>query len=545
MSKFDEFDLILSDFNKVEERLFLTDIRTFAEENRDVVIKTYDLLLKSEELNIQLKYLILKSIGELKYKEFVPAVKEALYKEDKVRIIIEAIRCLIAMGDLPAFKVAVDYIAQHKDADYRDSLEKLIRGVFSKNQLLYHYDLFYRRRGDVNGIEKSSDYLIQHLPDENIKDLLPALSSRYYKIRYQMLHILAQRPNPLYYNNIYHYFKEHQDAVDESFFLMLCEALVANAEQSKAKSKIYGKLKEHVPHLKGNKKTLFCITLMKLNTAELIHFVASVYPKLNFERKMLVLTNFNPDEFVHYAAFLHDLLVRENNEVLLGKVVQLLVKSRDFKTLFDTVNNETGVRKEKILNMILEEEEKNPAKIDRFLRHYVSHSQDNKILYLALDYLIRHTPDKDYAKIKSIFFSGVATEIKILIIRNLHRFNGLNQKGFMEEVFKDFTVIASFKKDFLFSLLGVMNEKLFDEELEQKILNRVLVMLEEAHPDDIVNFVYFFDKYDINNTHDSKLIIDEFRLIQNTLLKSSKDDDLVRMIHTLIRNIEKKMILKK
>lgn len=90
-----------------------------------------------------------------------------------------------------------------------------------------------------------------------------------------------------------------------------------------------------------------------------------------------------------------------------------------------------------------------------------------------------------------------------------------------------------------------MNEKIFDEELEQKVLNRILVMLEEAHFDDIINFIYFFDKYNINNVQDSRLIIDELRLIQNTLLKSSNDSDLVRMIHTLIRSIEKKMILKK
>ena len=58
-------------------------------------------------------------------------------------------------------------------------------------------------------------------------------------------------------------------------------------------------------------------------------------------------------------------------------------------------------------------------------------------------------------------------------------------------------------------------------------------------------FVYFFEKYKINNRRDGKLIINEFRLIRNTLLKSGSEQDLVRMIHVLIENIERKMTLKK
>ena len=90
-----------------------------------------------------------------------------------------------------------------------------------------------------------------------------------------------------------------------------------------------------------------------------------------------------------------------------------------------------------------------------------------------------------------------------------------------------------------------MNAKVFDEESEEKILNRVLVLMEEAPAEELVNFVYFFDKYEISRPEDSQLIIDEFRLIQNTLLKSSSEQNLVRMIHVLIKNIERKMTLKK
>ena len=115
----------------------------------------------------------------------------------------------------------------------------------------------------------------------------------------------------------------------------------------------------------------------------------------------------------------------------------------------------------------------------------------------------------------------------------------------MEAVFKDISVVNRFKKDFLFSLLGIMNEKTFERDFEELILNRVLILMEESGIDDIVNFVYFFDKYEIENINDLGLIIEEFRMIQNTILKSGGKDDLVRMIHILIKNIEKKMRGKK
>lgn len=545
MSKFDDFQLILSDFNKVEERMFLNEVREFAEEDRDILIDTYDQLLKTPDLNLQLKYLLYRSISELKFKEFIPMIKEALYKEDKVRLISEAVNCLVAYAVLPAFKVAVDFIHDYKDADHKDTLEKTVRTVFSRNQLLYHFDLFYRKRGDVNALEKSSQYLIEHLPEEYVKDILPSLSSRHYKIRYETLRILTKRPNAIFYSPLYHYFMDHYKMADESIFLLMAEALVMNASVSKAKSRIFKQLKDMVPQLRGDKRVVFCIALLKLNTRQLIHFVSGVYPKLNFERKMLVLNNLLLEDYFHYMKFIRQALLDEQNESLLARIVQLLAQANDFEFLFGSLEQTQGPRQAKILNIILDHVDKEPAKIDNYVRKYVTPAQDSNILHMTVEYLMKHTADHDFQLIKSIFFSGVEYEIKILIIRNVNKFDSYHQKLFIETIFKDISVIQAFKKDFLFSLLGVMNEKVFEEELEEKILLQVLIMMEEAQIEEIVNFIYFFDRYEINNPQDLELIIDELRLIQNTLLKSSNDNNLVKMIHVLIRNIEKRMMLKK
>ena len=72
MTKIEEFDLLLSDYNKIEEYSFLKNIKDFAEKNKKFIIRAFSLLFKDKHINIQLKFLIIKSIGELKYIEFIP-----------------------------------------------------------------------------------------------------------------------------------------------------------------------------------------------------------------------------------------------------------------------------------------------------------------------------------------------------------------------------------------------------------------------------------------------------------------------------------------
>ncbi len=542
MTPFDHFEQLLTDFNRVEEPLFLKDVKEFAEKYPDVVTKTFSILLKNENLNIQLKYLVLKSLGEIKSPGLIPALRDTLKRENKVQIISEAINSLAALDSLPAYKVIIEFWQKHRDAEFKEKIERTLKMLFSKNHLVYHFDVFYRDRGNVGNLEKSSEFLIRHLPEEYIKDLLSAVGSHFHHIRYETLRILKSRPHSTFYSAIYYLFKEQAQKADDAFFLLMSEALVANASLSIARQKIFQKLKGHLQELKGNKRNVFNIVLLKLNTREILPHIMEMYPQLDFERKSMLLEYLNPDDYIHYRNFIRRLLRVEDNQSLLEKIVDILVRANEFKYLFEILESENGVRRLKLLGMILE---RDPREIHRYVKDYVTPAQDNQILYLSLEYLLRHAADKYFDLIKDIFFSGVSPGIKILVLHNTGKFDPNHQKLLMETIFDDLQVIRDFRKDFLFSLLGVMNEKVFDDELEEKILSRVLVLMEEAPEREIVNFIYFFDKYKIDNERDCQLIIDELCLIRNTLLKSASDQNLVRMIHVLIKNIERKMTLKK
>ncbi|MCI0470238.1 MAG: hypothetical protein L0Y73_01105, partial [Candidatus Aminicenantes bacterium] len=300
MSIVDDFNLLLADFNKIEERQFLRNINEFAETHKDVVIKTYSLILGEEKMNIQLKYLVLKSISELKYREFVPMIQDLLKREDKVQIIYEAVNSLVRIDTLSAYKAIILFIREKTGADFIANVEERLKEFFERNKLIYHFDVFYRARGEIRGIEKSSEFLIKHLPEEYIKDILPALNCTFYRIRYELLQILKHKPNCLYYPAIYNYFKVNADKTDEPFFLLLSEALVINASLSKLGNKIFSTLKQHLNELGPEKRMIFAITLLKLNTSAMIEEVTTIYPRLGFEWKLLVFENLKREEYGCY-----------------------------------------------------------------------------------------------------------------------------------------------------------------------------------------------------------------------------------------------------
>jgi len=542
MTPFDHFDLVLSDFNRVEEHVFLNNIREFAREHPETVAKSFSGLLKKQGINLHLKFLVLKSIRELKYPQLIPALKETLDQEDKAQIISEAVNSLAAIGTLPAYKAIAGVLKKKESSDLKKKLEQALKTIYSRDQLVYHFDVFFRDRGTIGSVDKSSEFLIKHLPEENVKELLPGLASRFSKIRMGTLQILKHRPNPIYYSTIYYYFKENAPTADEELFLLMSEALINCASLSNAKTKIFQKLILHLEQLKGKKRNVFSIVLLKLNTREIIPHLEKIYPGLNPDQKLLLLEHLNPHDYLYYMVFIRQLLRSEDNQNILAKIIEILIYANDFKYLFESIDTEKGGKKHRLLNMVLKHK---PGGIRHYLEKYVSPSRENQILQLSLDWLIRHDADNCFDLVTGIFFSGVSNEIKILILKNIHQFEPKNQQVFFESIFKDTTVIRDFKKDFLISLLGVMNEKVFDEELEENLLNRVLVFMEEASSQELFHFIYFFEKYKINNPEDGELIIKEFRLVQDMLLKSPTEPVLVRMLHLLIKHIDRKITLKK
>jgi hypothetical protein len=534
MNILDHFDRMLAGFNRVEEPVFLRQIREFGLRHRDIAIKTFSMLLENPQLDPQLEYLILKSTGELKYKEFISIIKNALNRAGNPRIIGEALDSLTAIGTFPAYRVIVDYLMKNTDVHLAEKIERNLNDIFNKNPLAFHFDVFYRDRGAAGGIEKSSEFLVRHLPGQYIRDLLPAIDSPNYTIRSELLRLLKERPGPMFYASILRHFEKNAGNAGQDLFLIMSDALIYNAGTSKARAKIFHQLNEHAARLPEDKKKTFYIALFKLNNSQLIQYIASRYPRMEVEEKMRVLDHLSPGEYPHTMNFVRELLLSENNETLLARVIGILVRAGELEFLFAALDTEKPLRKEKLLKMLLDHQ---PRSIDQHLLQYITPSQDNQILRLSLEYLLVHTADKYYELYQRIFFSGVSPEIKTLIIRHIHRWNPGNREQFMESIFKHSKAIGGFKKDFLLSLLDALNRDVFAQPLELKILEQVLVLMEESPADELAHFLYFFEHYRLEDRQHKELVVNELRLVRNTLLKSGASRDLPRRIHQLVKQI--------
>lgn len=541
MALVDDFEAIIFTYNRVEEREFLRSVEDFAEKHKEVVIRSYFTLLRQVSISLQLKYLALKSIGELKYREFLPLLQDVLNRDNKIRIIYSAVEALVRINTLGAYKVLVHYLRDKPGSDAQPFVEENLKELFNRNHLIYHFDVFYRSRGHALGIEKSSEYLINHLSDEYIKEILPCIACKHYNIRYETLRILKNRPNALYCAPIYNLFKEQHQQADEPMFRLLCETLVLNASLSRAANRYYNSLKQHLDELQGKKNILLSLVLLKLNTAGMIPTVSQLYPRLNFHEKEMMFENINREEYEHFLDFMRDLLTGEDREELLKRVMEILIYAVDFPFIFNLLERERKLRRETLFEILMDFD---PPAIEGYVHQYIDPNQSTRVLYLCMQYLMRHAADDHFDMVKSIFFSGVHNEVKTLIIRYVNRFSPGNQRLFMQQVFDDLKVIRHFKKDFLYSLVGLLNEKVFDQQLEHRIIERVLVLMEEANFDEIIHFIYFFEKYHLEDKDLLELISEELRLIQNTILKSSNKDEMVRLLHMLVKNMEKRFALR-
>ncbi|MCU0284908.1 MAG: hypothetical protein MUF15_00790 [Acidobacteria bacterium] len=368
------------------------------------------------------------------------------------------------------------------------------------------------------------------------------LSSKFYDVRYETLKVLKNRPNSLYYIPVYNHFKSQAEYVDDKFFLLLCETLMENACLSKLNRKIFLSLKEQLRKLAGNKRLIFAIMLLKLNTPEMIPEIIDIYPSMNYEEKRLVLNNLKPENYKCYLDFIRHLLNEENCDDLPVKIMEILIHAQDFDYIFEVIRKERIRRKEILLKILLQFE---PPDLHHYIKEFVDSSQGDHILSLSLEYLLRHAADEYFSIIQNVFFSGIPHEIKSMILRYIANFSSHHQKIFIESVLKDIKIVQHLKKEFLFSLLDLMNGKKLSQDFEDMLLNRILIMMEESNIDEVGDFIAFFDKYEINNRKDINLIIKELRLLQGTILKSGHQDGLIRSIHGLIKDIEKRALLKK
>jgi len=528
----EKLNSIIKDYKLLEENIFIGRISDIALENKNLVISKLQAILDDDKTGIHLKYLIIKLTGILKYQKFIPILTKLLVKEDKDRMIGEILNSLSNIINIESYKTVTAFFSEPKNKIHLPKFNTYLKVFYGKSPLIYHFDVFYRERGDVNNIDISSKYLITHLEQTYVKNILPAIFSKYDNISLEALKILEKRPGTLFYKNIDELFKSRYKQCSQIYFRQMTRALLENSIISPHKKKLYIKLKNYLNELQGDKKSYFIMLLLKLDTKKILSQAVSIYNQLPIEDKLSFLNNLEPALYPIYGNFIRDLLIKEVNEDILIKVISIIMLNKEFDFLFEIAEKQRGVKREYFISMIIET---GTGGLSHYMKSFLSLSESNTIIIFAIGYIMNDSPDTYYNEIANLLLSGVALEIKQRVLRNIKKFNDENTVKIINSILENKTVLKKLEKDFLLLIIVLQERELFDGKLLEFILNKVLLMMEEAEPEQIVNFIYFFDSFEVKNNAHKKLIIDELKMIQNTLLKSSKNDNLVNMIYKLIK----------
>ncbi len=478
--------------------------------------------------------MLLKIVGVLKFQSFIPLLSHLLNKEDKVRIISEILNSVTNIISIESYKLLVTFFSNPKNKNYLPKFNGYLKMFYAKSPLIYHFDLFYRDRGDVKNIELSTNYLINNLDETYVKDLLPAIYSKYKTISFEALRLFEKKPGSLFYNSINDLFLTKYEE-DNLYYKQLVKTLFNNVLVSPHKKKISVKLKDQLKILSHKRKNYFIVFLLKLDTETIINKALTIYKELEIDEKILFFNNLDANKYMFYTEFIKNKFIEEVNDKILLRIIFIFMINNEYEFVFHTTMKQKGARREKLLNLIIETGKKN---LSDYFSKFLTLKEDNNILQNVIAYIMNDKPDVYYKDIISILFSGIDLKIKQKIIRSIKFFNTSNVKKVIKNILDQPNVLSFIEKDFLLMLISLQEKNTFDGLLLEQLLNYILKMMEEARQEDIINFIFFFDSFEFTKQEHKTLIIDEFKMIQKTLLRSPENDNLVSMIYKLIPKLD-------
>lgn len=527
---------LLERFNRLEEEPFLRALGEVVAAERAAAAAEFAVLLGAAEISVQLKYLLLKGIQSFPGDDFLPAVERTLASETRARLILESLTALWRIGSIPAYKSLARFAASPSAAPLAERVQEARRQFLERHPLVYHFDVFFRRRAEVKNPESSANYLAEHLADEYFRDILPAVESPEESLAAAALLLLRRRPQPAVLPFVVRFFRTRAAALAPLLFRRAAETLTTLARSSPIRDAVFSGLSEMLPRLDEEKRRLLSILLLQLDTAAQMAVLAQHYDGFSLEEKLLFLDSFDLDQAPRFLDFARRLLRSEDHPDLLRRIVRWLEAGRDWEHFFRQAAAATPARRKCLLGLVLEN---SPAGIAAFLTPYLEHPDDDALLLSVVEYILEHEANSHFDSLFRILHGGAGDDVKDRIAARVGVFSAENGQRIIRSLVEERRGGAAAARRALYTILRFREMVQADPKWEEWLLDRILVRMEEAESEALVHYVHFFDKYRFPRPEQTALIVAELKLIQNTLLRSSDPQQLVKTIHLLIHRLER------
>jgi hypothetical protein len=533
---------IIDCYQQKNEIQFIDYCKNYYANEPDNIANALRQILRTDNLNLQLKFLLFKLIGDIKIIKLIDLLLDEINTNQNLnqnhKIYIQAFHSLSQIQPMKSYLLIQETISTLHDHYLLKKFDQEIRFLYSIDPVIFHYDVFYRKKFTQKTIRNSTNYLIDHLEDHLIVDLAKRVNENSELLQNEIWFILKHRPQiQLWEFALDSFFKNLYHCTDYTFLLM-SDTLLRTAFLNNKSNWLFQSLIALLPTLPETKKQIMLISLIQLNPEEIIYLLDKQYPSFSLDEKLQVFENFKHIQSENIENFILKTLKTENIKIVLEKIIQLLISHQLLGLLLNTLNEFPQNRKIVLLKIIVD---LSPAGIDHFFLNMLNNSYSDDEIILAAEYLIHNYADKYFDSFFKIIKNDGRYDIKSIIFKNITAFSKNNiQKLFLEFCNTD-TLLTLPVHEFLTIVEKVTSFIVLESEIEEKIIDKILVLMEEASLDTIKYFLDFFQNYRIKSAKTSLLIVEELRMIQRTLFNTINASDYGRVINSLIQRIQRKV----
>lgn len=533
------FHTLLVNRSLFDDEAFLRRLDELASHGGSALIAEVARLLAVPGLHAHVKFLLLKHAQRRPDPLFVPAACQVVEADGRIRLRTEALVALGRVATPAAYRALVHY-AGRPPAEELARAGDVLAAAISATPLLFHYDAFWRPQRGRKNLTASVEHLARHLTEEDAVTLLPALDPPLREITGPAWQFFARRSNGALLPPLLKALLRWDGNLPEPVFRTAAGAVIDAAADSGFRAKAFATLRRFAETLPAPLELVLSILLLRLDTPALLPGLAGRYGGLPAAYKDLFLQSLDPAARGETATFAAGLLAIESDPSRLARSVQLVLGQgeRGLELLFHRLPQEKVVRRRILVEAAVEAA---PPGLTRHLTPLLTGETDPEILKSALDSLLKSPPDVLLAPLERLLSSGVETEVKSLIVRRLPQFSVAGQERLALFLTDRLPGEREVRKNLLISLLEVMNRPGLADAIVSRLLERVLVMMEEADLEEVVQFVYFFDRLLPRSPKEISLIQGELRMVQNTLLQAGDPAGMVSRIHHLLRRLEKRL----
>ncbi len=493
-----------------------------------------------QEENILRRYLLLKAVGRSKCLQLMPFLEEVVLQEKRKRLQQEALQAMLQINPLRAYLIFLR-IKKLSSSDLAQRIDFLVNELL-KNKLVFYFDFFYQQRVKSEAeMNVAVDFLKQNMAPEFLPELLFLLNGTNFFLISYLLRLLAARPLNIATMVIFRFISNNYRSISRELFIQAVDSFVACAEKCEFLEKYPAKIEALLKKMPREEFICFQLQLLKVGYLMPRLDLKKFYSALNSDQKIKFLKNSSLSVIKYVIKEIEQDFQQESDEQFLQLAAQKILevgKKDSLHSFFIQLNDLN--QKRAALAALLEK----PAEDDiALLEKHFHYQQPVAILEVYIDETVKQGITSFIKPMQRVWCEIDGEQKLQLIIRRFNKLKSPHLEEFIRVIFADRRKLARLTDELLIALIPLFQKETgLPLELQEIVLNQILVLMEEADFEQLINFIHFFDAVVISAESLRLLIVEELRLIQNTILKSRGNDDLIGRLHFLINKIGGKKV---